>query len=78
MAVLELDAVVGGYADTQILHGVSIAVGAGEIVEVEVLSNSSMVGRPLAELRPRRLHLRPLNQPPGSGGSEGPGSSDRG
>ena len=34
MSVLELDAVVGGYGDTQILHGVSIRVDAGEIVVI--------------------------------------------
>lgn len=34
MSVLELDAVVGGYGDTQILHGVSLHVDAGEIVVV--------------------------------------------
>ena len=34
MPVLELDAVVGGYGGTQILHGVSLHVDAGEIVVV--------------------------------------------
>ena len=34
MAVLELESVVGGYGDTQILHGVSLAVGAGEVVVI--------------------------------------------
>ena len=34
MSVLELDTVVGGYGDTQILHGVSLHVDAGEIVVV--------------------------------------------
>jgi branched-chain amino acid transport system ATP-binding protein len=33
-AVLELDRVVGGYAETEILHGVSLTVGAGEIVAI--------------------------------------------
>jgi len=31
-----------------------VGLGEGEIVEVEVLPNSSVIGRPLAELRPRR------------------------
>ena len=34
MATLELRDVVGGYGDTQILHGVSIAVEPGEIVVI--------------------------------------------
>ena len=34
MRVLELDNVVGGYGDTQILHGVSMHVDAGEIVVI--------------------------------------------
>ena len=34
MSVLELNAVVGGYGDTQILHGVSLKVDSGEIVVV--------------------------------------------
>lgn len=34
MRVLELDKVVGGYGDTQILHGVSMHVDAGEIVVI--------------------------------------------
>ena len=34
MATLELRDVVGGYGDTQILHGVSIAVDPGEIVVI--------------------------------------------
>ncbi len=34
MAILELDAVVGGYGDTQILHGVSIRVDAGDVVVI--------------------------------------------
>ncbi|TQV68328.1 ABC transporter ATP-binding protein [Denitrobaculum tricleocarpae] len=34
MSVLELDAVVGGYGDTQILHGVSMKVDPGEIVVI--------------------------------------------
>ena len=34
MSVLELDNVVGGYGDTQILHGVSMHVDAGEIVVI--------------------------------------------
>ncbi len=34
MRVLELDRVVGGYGDTQILHGVSMHVDAGEIVVI--------------------------------------------
>lgn len=34
MPVLELDSVVGGYGDTQILHGVSLHVDAGEIVVI--------------------------------------------
>jgi branched-chain amino acid transport system ATP-binding protein len=33
-AVLELDQVVGGYAETEILHGVSLTVGEGEIVAI--------------------------------------------
>ena len=33
-AVLELDGVVGGYGETQILHGVSIKVEPGEIVAI--------------------------------------------
>jgi branched-chain amino acid transport system ATP-binding protein len=33
-AVLELDRVVGGYGETEILHGVSLTVGAGEIVAI--------------------------------------------
>lgn len=33
-AVLELDRVVGGYAETEILHGVSLTVGEGEIVVI--------------------------------------------
>ncbi|MGI9434258.1 MAG: ABC transporter ATP-binding protein [Geminicoccaceae bacterium] len=33
-AVLELDDVVGGYGETQILHGVSLTVGEGEIVAI--------------------------------------------
>ena len=33
-AVLELDDVVGGYGETQILHGVSLKVGPGEIVAI--------------------------------------------
>ncbi len=32
--VLTLDNVVGGYGETQILHGVSLTVGAGEIVAI--------------------------------------------
>ncbi len=34
MAVLELSAVIGGYGDTHILHGVSMHVDAGEIVVI--------------------------------------------
>ncbi|MGI9316708.1 MAG: ABC transporter ATP-binding protein [bacterium] len=34
MSVLSLDQVVGGYGDTQILHGVSMHVDAGEIVVI--------------------------------------------
>lgn len=34
MPVLELDQVVGGYGDTQILHGVSMTVDPGEIVVI--------------------------------------------
>ncbi len=34
MRVLELDNVVGGYGDTQILHGVSMHVDSGEIVVI--------------------------------------------
>jgi len=34
MAVLELKSVVGGYGDTEILHGVSIQVDPGEIVVI--------------------------------------------
>jgi branched-chain amino acid transport system ATP-binding protein len=34
MSVIELDAVVGGYGDTQILHGVSMRVDPGEIVVI--------------------------------------------
>ena len=34
MPVLSLDNVVGGYGDTQILHGVSMEVNAGEIVVI--------------------------------------------
>ncbi len=34
MSVLELDSVVGGYGDTQILHGVSMKVDPGEIVVI--------------------------------------------
>ena len=34
MRVLELDNVVGGYGDTQILHGVSMHVDTGEIVVI--------------------------------------------
>ena len=34
MRVLELDDVVGGYGDTQILHGVSMHVDSGEIVVI--------------------------------------------
>ena len=34
MAVLELSDVVGGYGDTQILHGVSLHVDAGEVVVI--------------------------------------------
>ena len=34
MAVLELDSVVGGYGDTEILHGVSLQVDTGEVVVV--------------------------------------------
>jgi len=33
-AVLELDHVVGGYAETEILHGVSLTVGEGEVVAI--------------------------------------------
>ncbi len=33
-AVLELDDIVGGYGETQILHGVSLTVGEGEIVAI--------------------------------------------
>ena len=33
-AVLELDDVVGGYGETQILHGVSLKVEPGEIVAI--------------------------------------------
>lgn len=34
MAVIELQDIVGGYGDTQILHGVSLYVDAGEIVVI--------------------------------------------
>ena len=34
MTVLQLDSLVGGYGDTQILHGVSLHVDAGEIVVI--------------------------------------------
>ena len=34
MSTLQLDNVVGGYGDTQILHGVSINVDPGEIVVI--------------------------------------------
>ena len=34
MSVLQLDGLVGGYGDTQILHGVSLRVDAGEIVVI--------------------------------------------
>jgi len=34
MSVLELNSVVGGYGDTQILHGVSLRVDPGEIVVI--------------------------------------------
>lgn len=34
MSVLELNSVIGGYGDTQILHGVSMTVDPGEIVVV--------------------------------------------
>jgi branched-chain amino acid transport system ATP-binding protein len=33
-AVLELEGVVGGYGETEILHGVSLTVGEGEIVAI--------------------------------------------
>ncbi len=33
-AVLELDNIIGGYGETQILHGVSLSVGKGEIVAI--------------------------------------------
>ena len=34
MSVLQLDGLVGGYGDTQILHGVSLRVDAGEVVVI--------------------------------------------
>ncbi len=34
MAVLELENITGGYGETEILHGVSLEVGAGEVVVI--------------------------------------------
>ena len=34
MAVLELENITGGYGETEILHGVSLKVGAGEVVVI--------------------------------------------